>query len=35
LHQAREIFTGLGAAPALAEVDALLGDQPAAARAAK
>jgi class 3 adenylate cyclase/tetratricopeptide (TPR) repeat protein len=35
LHQARDIFAALGAAPALAEVDALLGDQPAAARAAK
>jgi tetratricopeptide (TPR) repeat protein len=35
LHQARDIFAGLEAAPALAEVDALLGDQPAAARAAK
>jgi class 3 adenylate cyclase/tetratricopeptide (TPR) repeat protein len=35
LHQARDIFAGLGAAPMLAEVDALLGDQPAAARAAK
>jgi hypothetical protein len=35
LREAREIFAGLGAAPALAEVDALLGDQPAAARAAK
>jgi hypothetical protein len=35
LHQARDIFTSLDAAPALAEVDALLGDQPAAARAAK
>jgi len=35
LQQARDIFAGLGAAPALAEVDALLGDQPAAARAAK
>jgi class 3 adenylate cyclase/tetratricopeptide (TPR) repeat protein len=35
LHQARDIFAGLDAAPALAEVDALLGDQPAAARAAK
>jgi len=35
LHEAREIFAGLGAAPALADVDALLGDQPAAARAAK
>jgi class 3 adenylate cyclase/tetratricopeptide (TPR) repeat protein len=35
LQQAHDIFTGLDAAPALAEVDALLGDQPAAARAAK
>ena len=35
LHQARDIFAALDAAPALAEVDALLGDQPAAARAAK
>jgi tetratricopeptide (TPR) repeat protein len=35
LQQARDIFAGLDAAPALAEVDALLGDQPAAARAAK
>ena len=35
LHQAHDIFAGLEAAPALAEVDALLGDQPAAARAAK
>src|SRR5580765_1669401 len=35
LHQARDIFAELGAAPALAEVDALLGDQPVAARAAK
>jgi class 3 adenylate cyclase/tetratricopeptide (TPR) repeat protein len=35
LQQARDIFAGLEAAPALAEVDALLGDQPAAARAAK
>ena len=35
LRQARDIFAGLEAAPALAEVDALLGDQPAAARAAK
>ncbi len=35
LHRARDIFTDLGAAPALAEVDGLLGDQPAAARAAK
>ena len=35
LHQARDIFAALGAAPTLAEVDALLGDQPAAARAAK
>ncbi|HXE94398.1 MAG TPA: adenylate/guanylate cyclase domain-containing protein [Gaiellaceae bacterium] len=35
LHQARDIFAGLDAAPMLAEVDALLGDQPAAARAAK
>jgi tetratricopeptide (TPR) repeat protein len=35
LQQARDLFAGLGAAPALAEVDALLGDQPAAARAAK
>ncbi len=35
LHQARDIFAELEAAPALAEVDALLGDQPAAARAAK
>jgi len=35
LHEARDIFAGLEAAPALAEVDALLGDQPAAARAAK
>jgi tetratricopeptide (TPR) repeat protein len=35
LHQARDIFAGLDAAPTLAEVDALLGDQPAAARAAK
>jgi class 3 adenylate cyclase/tetratricopeptide (TPR) repeat protein len=35
LHQTRDIFAALGAAPALAEVDALLGDQPAAARAAK
>jgi class 3 adenylate cyclase/tetratricopeptide (TPR) repeat protein len=35
LDEARDIFAGLGARPALAEVDALLGDQPAAARAAK
>jgi hypothetical protein len=35
LHQARDIFAALEAAPTLAEVDALLGDQPAAARAAK
>jgi tetratricopeptide (TPR) repeat protein len=35
LHEARDIFATLGAAPALAQVDALLGDQPAAARAAK
>jgi hypothetical protein len=35
LHQARDIFAAVEAAPALAEVDALLGDQPAAARAAK
>ncbi len=35
LRQARDIFAALEAAPALAEVDALLGDQPAAARAAK
>jgi len=35
LQQARGIFAGLEAAPALAEVDSLLGDQPAAARAAK
>ncbi len=35
LHQARDIFASLDAAPALAEVDALLGDQPAAARAAE
>jgi tetratricopeptide (TPR) repeat protein len=35
LQQARDIFAGLEAAPMLAEVDALLGDQPAAARAAK
>jgi tetratricopeptide (TPR) repeat protein len=35
LQQARDIFAGLDATPALAEVDALLGDQPAAARAAK
>jgi tetratricopeptide (TPR) repeat protein len=35
LQQARDIFAGLDAAPALDEVDALLGDQPAAARAAK
>jgi tetratricopeptide (TPR) repeat protein len=35
LQQARDIFMDLDAAPALAEVDALLGDQPAAARAAK
>lgn len=35
LHEARDIFAALKAAPALAEVDALLGDQPAAARAAK
>ena len=35
LHQARDIFAGLDAAPTLAEVEALLGDQPAAARAAK
>jgi class 3 adenylate cyclase/tetratricopeptide (TPR) repeat protein len=35
LHEAREIFAGLDAEPALAEVDALLGDQPAAVRAAK
>jgi tetratricopeptide (TPR) repeat protein len=35
LQQARDIFACLDAAPALAEVDALLGDQPAAARAAK
>src|SRR2546422_720243 len=35
LQEARDIFVDLDAAPALAEVDALLGDQPAAARAAK
>jgi hypothetical protein len=35
LHEARDIFAALEAAPALAEVDALLGGQPAAARAAK
>jgi class 3 adenylate cyclase/tetratricopeptide (TPR) repeat protein len=35
LHEARDIFAGLEAAPLLADVDALLGDQPAAARAAK
>jgi tetratricopeptide (TPR) repeat protein len=35
LQEARDIFAGLEAAPALAEVDALLGNQPAAARAAK
>jgi tetratricopeptide (TPR) repeat protein len=35
LQQARDIFLGLEAAPLLADVDALLGDQPAAARAAK
>jgi tetratricopeptide (TPR) repeat protein len=35
LKEARDIFAGLDAAPALAEVDALLGDQPVAARAAK
>ncbi|MDX6399453.1 MAG: hypothetical protein QOF27_59, partial [Gaiellaceae bacterium] len=35
LHQARDLFAGLEAAPAIAEVDALLGDQPATARAAK
>jgi class 3 adenylate cyclase/tetratricopeptide (TPR) repeat protein len=35
LNEARDIFARLGARPALAEVDALLGDQPAAARAAK
>jgi len=35
LHEARDIFAALAAAPTLAEVDALLGDQPAAARAAK
>ena len=35
LQGARDIFVGLDAAPALGEVDALLGDQPAAARAAK
>lgn len=34
LHQARDIFAALDT-PTLAEVDALLGDQPAAARAAK
>jgi class 3 adenylate cyclase/tetratricopeptide (TPR) repeat protein len=33
LSEAREAFARLGARPALAEVDALLGDQPAAARA--
>ena len=35
LHEARDIFAALEAAPVLAEVDALLGDQPVAARAAK
>ncbi len=35
LHQARDIFARLEAAPAIAEIDALLGDQPATARAAK
>jgi hypothetical protein len=35
LHEARDIFTALEAAPVLAQVDALLGDQPVAARAAK
>ena len=35
LQQARDIFAALEAAPALAEADSLLGDQPAAARAAK
>jgi tetratricopeptide (TPR) repeat protein len=35
LNEARDIFAGLEAAPALAEVDALLGGQPATARAAK
>jgi class 3 adenylate cyclase/tetratricopeptide (TPR) repeat protein len=35
LHEARDIFAALEAAPALAEVDALLGDQAVAARAAK
>jgi hypothetical protein len=35
LNEARDIFASLGARPALAETDALLGDQPAAARAAK
>jgi class 3 adenylate cyclase/tetratricopeptide (TPR) repeat protein len=35
LNEARGIFAGLGAAPALVQVDALLGDQPATARAAK
>ena len=35
LQQARDIFASLEAAPSVAEVDALLGDQPAAARAAK
>ena len=34
-QQARDIFASLEAAPSVAEVDALLGDQPAAARAAK
>jgi hypothetical protein len=33
LSEARDIFTRLGARPALAEVDALLGNQPVAARA--
>jgi len=35
LLESRDIFAGLDAAPALAEVDALLGDQAVAARAAK
>src|SRR6266540_641249 len=35
LQEARDIFAALEAAPALAEVHLLLGDQPAAARAAK
>jgi tetratricopeptide (TPR) repeat protein len=34
LRTARAIFSGLGARPSVAEVDALLGDQPASARAA-